>query len=182
MTNKEKYLRDRGYSLDLINFVKECGAQKHMVWLVEKLAKIDFKRGTKEKEAITVLSNHLEKLNANKYKSFEEALRTAIIERKKEKMLKENILHKFNNGYYIVNVPADCLMAEAKDMSNCINDYKEQIKARTCAILALKNKRDKTLVHFQIKKNGALDQLYEKANKDVRLEYWNYIAKFFDQK
>jgi hypothetical protein len=90
------------------------------------------------------------------------------------------ILHKFKNGNYIINLSPKELYLEGKEMANCIGDMTYGIIDKTISILALKDKKNKTLVHLQVNKLGFLEQHYSKANTAVSSERWKYINEFFD--
>lgn len=185
LKNKEKYLLSQGRKQETIDFVKSCKVPKDdFVWFVTRI----------EKDNIDLDSTDLDELKENisktlklfnRYNEFRnlnsinQAFRIANQIYESDSDIESRKLHKFKDGHYILNLSYKELPLEGKFMANCVSDYSGSVKNKETCILAIKNKKNKTICHFQIGKHGDLIQYYSKANSTVKFDVWGYINDFF---
>ncbi len=181
-TKKEEFLLKQGRKQETIDFCKELKVpSQKFVWFCERIEKEKFNiKEEKFKEYIKKALKLLNRTNMyNQINSLEKLIRVADLNIETDEHENSRILHKFKNGNYIINLSAKELFLEGKEMSNCVADMSYDIINKKVAILALKDKKNKTLVHLQVNKFGFLEQHYSKANSAVNLEKWKYINDFF---
>lgn len=182
-SKKEEFLLKQGRKQETIDFCKELKiSTQKFVWFCERIEKENFNiKDENFKEYIKKTLKLLERTNLyNNVSSLEKLIRIADRNIETDERETKRIVHKFKNGYYIINLSPKELFLEGKDMSNCIGDMTYGIVDKTISILALKDKKNKTLVHLQVNKLGFLEQHYSKANTAVSSERWKYINEFFD--
>lgn len=179
LQKKIDFLLSQGYSKEIIALVKKAGVKKHMSWFCQQIKKNEIVINEELYNEIKIANNYLEKLNKNPFYDLKECIVVAKNYYDNYESSKERILHKFNDGNYIILLKEDELFLEGELMANCVNKYYNHVKEKETALLALRDKKDKTLAHFQILKNGMLSQHFEKANSMIRVEYWNQIFDFF---
>jgi hypothetical protein len=182
-SKKEEFLLKQGRKQETIDFCKELKiSPQKFVWFCERIEKENFNiKDEKFKEYIKKSLKLLERTNLyNNLSTLERLIRIADKYVESDEHEINRILHKFKNGYYIINLSPKELFLEGKDMSNCIEDMSYSLIDKTISILALKDKKNKTLVHLQVNRLGFLEQHYSKANTAVNSEKWKYINDFFD--
>lgn len=182
-SKKEEFLLKQGRKQETIDFCKELKiSPQKFVWFCERIEKENFNiKDENFKEYIKKTLKLLERTNLyNNVSSLEKLIRIADRNIETDEHETKRIVHKFKNGYYIINLSPKELFLEGKDMSNCIGDMNYGIIDKAISILALKDKKNKTLVHLQVNKLGFLEQHYSKANTAVSSERWKYINEFFD--
>jgi len=185
--NKKKYLLESGYSKDLVDFVLKTKSDKYLVYIVKCLHKHKnefLNDGLTEElfNKIVLLNSYLEKTKASitdeKFISFFKGIQ---IEYKKIKEIKSKSLYKFKDGYFILNLfDQPNLLEEKEQMSNCIDTYLSKIRNKEVVVLALKDEMCKSIVHFEVYKNGSIKQIFEKANLPLKSNHWSYIVEFFN--
>jgi len=180
---KEEFLLKQGRKQETIDFCKylKVPSQK-FVWFCERIEKENFNiKDESFKEYIKKCLKLLSRTNIyNHVSSLGGLIRSAEKNIETDEHEKNRILHKFKNGNYIISLSPKELFLEGKEMSNCVGDMTYGLMDNNIAILALKDKKNKTLVHLQVNKFGFLEQHYSKANAAVNLEKWKYINEFFD--
>lgn len=190
---KEKFLIKSGRSIETINFCNKINVnQKDIVWLVNRIEKEYNKISLNSDDRPTaIFKNNIEKvvryldLSSVSHKNFikKRGLQNAIKEANKnledQLSVQSRILHKFNDGYFIINLTHKELGFESIKMNNCLADYRKVVENKSVCILALKNKNSKTICHLEIDKNGCITQAFEKGNKELKCETFNYIQDFF---
>lgn len=182
-SKKEEFLLKQGRKQETIDFCKELKiSTQKFVWFCERIEKENFNiKDENFKEYIKKTLKLLERTNVyNNVSSLEKLIRIADRNIESDEHETKRVLHKFKNGHYIINLSTKELSLEGKDMSNCMGDMAYGLADKSVAILALKDKKNKTLVHLQINKLGFLEQHYSKANTAVNSEKWKYINDFFD--
>jgi len=182
-TKKEEFLLKQGRKQETIDFCKDLKVpSQKFVWFCERIEKENFNiKDENLKEYIKKCLKLLERTNMyNHVSSLEKLIRYADKYIETDEHESDRILHKFKNGNYIINLSPKELHLEGKEMSNCVGDMAYGLIEKQISILALKDKKKKTLVHFQVNKFGFLEQHYSKANAAVNLEKWKYINEFFD--
>lgn len=186
LTNKEQYLLKSGRSIDTIKFCKECGVKSdNIAWFVDRIEKdgFDISKPSSKDDIIKILNffkkdrRAKDEYGKNIFKTLEAA--NEVIET--EDNIKSRILHTFNDGHYIINLTHKELLYEGFEMSNCVNDLQYLVKTKKTAVLALKDKKSKTICHMEIGQNGSLGQHYQKANSIVSRKTWTYVNEFFQQ-
>jgi hypothetical protein len=182
-SKKEEFLLKQGRRQETIDFCKELKiSPQKFVWFCERIEKENFNiKDEKFKEYIKKSLKLLERTNLyNNVNSLEKLIRVADKNIETDEHENKRVLHKFKNGHYIINLSPKELFLEGREMSNCVRDMTYGLMDKTIAILALKDKKNKTLVHLQVNKLGFLEQHYSKANTAVSSERWKYINEFFD--
>lgn len=184
MSKKKDFFLKQGYSEQLIEHLEKLGVKTHMFWFLTNLTRLASSKQNvytgEYKNLIILVNEHLESTTKNKFKTFEDAVTMIVRKKEKEERIKHNTLHTFADGHYIVRLTHQDLGDEGRFMSNCLSTYADRVKSNECCILALKNKKNETMVHFQVQRNGAISQNYEKANTSVRYKYWKYVNEFFN--
>ncbi len=190
---KENFLIKSGRSIETINFCNKINVnQKDIVWLVNRIEKEYNKISlNSDDRTTTIFKNNIEKvvryldLSSVSHKNFikKRGLQNAIKEANKnledQLSVQSRILHKFNDGCFIINLTHKELGFESIKMNNCLSDYRKVVENKSVCILALKNKNSKTICHLEIDKNGCITQAFEKGNKELKYETFNYIQDFF---
>jgi hypothetical protein len=180
-SKKEEFLLKQGRKQETIDFCKELKiSTQKFVWFCERIEKENFNiKDENFKEYIKKTLKLLERTNVyNNVSSLEKLIRIADKYVETDEHELDRILYKFKDGNYIINLSSKELFLEGKEMSNCLGDIK--CDGKRIAILALKDKKHKTLVHLQINNLGFLEQHYSKANTAVNSKKWKYINEFFD--
>ena len=188
MNNKESFLIKNGKSIDTIKFCKELNVGlKDLVWFVERIEK-EFDKDKLEckifRDSIEKCVNYFEKISPkNKSLLKKVSLKNVIIESERNIENKESvqsrILHTFKDGSFIINLTYKELGFESIEMRNCLADYKSVVKSGKVCILALKDKKSKTICHLEINKNGRVVQALERFNKNLKYKTFDYIQEFF---
>jgi hypothetical protein len=183
LNKKEQYLIEQGRSEDTIKFCKKCGIKSdNIVWFVNRIEKDNFDINLKDSEQdikLVLSFFNREKQIKEKFKTIQEAIRVAHLNVETEENIKSRILHTFEDGHYIINLSPKELPYEGHIMCNCVADMRGEVKEKMTAILALKDRKSKTLCHIEIGRLGNIKQHFSKANTIIKLEYWDYINKFF---
>jgi hypothetical protein len=182
LSNKEAYLISQGRSEKTINFVKSCNVSKDdLVWFVTRLEKDQINIEEKDlKSKISKISRLIKASpDTRNMNNFKKVFDVANRYFEDESDIESRKLYKFKDGTYILNLSEKELDFEGNEMSNCVGDYKERLKRKDLAILAVKDKKDKTLAHFEVNNLGLLRQHYGKANSSVKYQTWKYINDFF---
>ena len=182
MSKKKEFFIKQGYSEEMINYLEGLGVKTHMIFFLVNLKRLESAKRDVYNEAykklIVLVNDFFKKEGKNKFKNFEDAAIFAVRDKEIENRIKKNTIHKFSDGHYIVKLTHLDLEREANKMSNCVANYYDKVKENRSSILALKNKKGETLVHFEIQRNGVISQNYEKANLNVRGKNWKYINEF----
>lgn len=179
-TKKEQFLLNQGRKQETIDFCKDLKVPNNrFVWFCERIEKEGFDiKSSNFKEQIKKTLKLLNRTNIfNDSDSLKELIYAADKFVETDENESSRILHKFKNGHYIINLSKKELFLEGEEMSNCVGGMTINKKI---SILALKDKKNKTLVHFQVNNLGFLEQHYSKANSTVNLERWRYINEFFE--
>ena len=182
MLKKEEHLLEAGRSQKTIDFVKRCKVgSENLVWFVTRIDKDKFDiededAQNKIKKILKLFKRNKESRNMN---NINDAYALADSYFEDEDDIKSRILHKFKDKHYIINLSPKELSCEGTDMHNCVDGYVGNISNKKTAILALRDSKDKTIVHIEVKKTGSLGQHYEKANYTVKSKNWKYISEFF---
>jgi len=159
MQKKSEHFINQGYDKELVLFLESCGVKKYMLWFLVNFKKHNF-MFHKDKIIVDVtLSRNNDSFSFNReiislindyiltiasditHEDILTIYREAFEVKKLNEKLKKNILHKFEDGYYVVNLPIESLNQEGTMMNNCIkynNNYVNGIKRKEFAILALK--------------------------------------------
>jgi len=187
-SGKMEFLVKQGYSQDVINFFINCGAEKHLLWFLTLHKKKHIQNLNAEE--IKVVNKYLEECKEalkslssinDKSKIYTEALKRAYEYKKDLERKEKNIIHRFENGYYISILNEQDLYLEGRVMSNCVGGYHDSVKNKEVGLLALKHPSEKTVVHIEIKKNGQISQNFSKANSTIGNECWKMILEFFEK-
>ena len=190
---KEKFLIKSGRSIETINFCNKINVnQKDIVWLVNRIEKEYNKISlSSDNRSTAIFKKNIEKvvryldLSSVGHKNFikKRGLKNAIKEANKnledQSSVQSRILHKFKDGYFIINLTHKELGIESIKMNNCLAEYRNAVESKSVCILALKNKASKTICHLEINKNGCIVQAFEKGNRELKHETSNYIQEFF---
>ncbi len=185
LSKKEQYLIDNGRSLSTVEFCRSCQIKSdNIVWFVNRIEKDNFNIGLdNSKEKIKIVSELFKRNKGNKerFNNIFDAIEYAEKEIEYDSNIESRIIYKFEDGHYILNLTEKELGHEGCLMSNCISEsnYYYAVKNKNKAILALKDKKNKTLCHIEIDRAGTLCQHYQKANMPVNFERWKYINEFF---
>jgi hypothetical protein len=127
---------------------------------------------------LTILNEHINSIGKNNFKSLEEAFKSVNADKNRKELSIRKAIHTFKDGHSIVVLKQSDLHSEGILMSNCVGGYGDRLLMKERAVLALKSPKGDTLVHFEIMKNGALSQNFERANMPVRHKYWKYVYEF----
>ncbi len=176
---KIQFLEKQGFKRSVIENFMNYKIDKYILWFLSMN-----KKGLviSEQEAI-LLNNYFEKSSDPKAtkREFLETLSKAKEFDKNEKRKIKNIIHKFDNGYYVSVLNASDLYEEGTVMSNCVGGYEQSVYSGEVGIIALKQPSGKTVAHIQISKNGLISQNFAKANTPIKKEYWMMIVDFFNK-
>ena len=120
--------------------------------------------------------------NLQTYRSIRELQLAVANENPTEDLHGNPIVHKFKNGYSIVDVRASNLAYEKRCMSNCIDSYHDLILSGQRKVYSLHDDKDKPHVHICFNTKVGL-QIKGKGNSVPTLEYgilvnqWLYETK-----
>lgn len=180
ISKRKEFLIKQGYSSKLIDTLESCGVTKHMLWFLSQFKGVtdNVEHPYDFKDKIKMINAHIEFKGKNTFKNLDEAYKSAYVEEYRKKSALKKAIHTFKDGHTIVLLKPNDLQAEGMWMSNCVGNYTERVSSKERAVLALKNSDGTTLVHFEILKNGALAQNFEKANMPVRNKHWKYVNEF----
>lgn len=183
---KNDLINDLKISKEIVELVEECTDDpEYLEWLSVKINKenlIDKYDREKLKNIINTIIDYCNKSYVTSSFRNKTIYEMFIYAKEQENLLKNKelrVLHKFDDGHYIINLMSEELIEEGEYMSNCVGDYRNKVKSKRLAILALKNKKHKTIAHIEVLKNGAIYQNYEKANMPIRYKNWKYVTTFF---
>ena len=188
LSKKEQFLINSGRSIETLNFCKKFNInQKDIVWFVNRIEKefeekpLDskyFEDNIKNVVRYFELSSHTHKINSKK-RSLKNVMEDANQNLENESNVNSRILHKFKDGYFIINLTYKELAFEGIKMNNCLADYRKDIEHKETCILALKDKNSKTICHLEVDSNGCIGQAFEKSNTELKYETFGYIQEFF---
>lgn len=182
-----------GYDAQLIDTLVSFGVDKQLLWFLSQYRKHKFDI---VEENIRLVNRYLEtpKLRRNNEKlvkkasinesqeseTYMEALNAAKIMKAEEDRKEANILYRYANGYTMSMLEPQDLAEEAEMMANCVlSHFSGHVKNKAVAILALKNRNNKTVGHIEIKRNGLIGQNFAKANSELNKFQWNLVLEFF---
>ena len=188
LSKKEQFLINSGRSIETLMFCKKFNInQKDIVWFVNRIEKEfdeklfnskNFENNIKNVVRYFELNSHAHKINTKK-RSLKNVMKDASQNLENESSINSRILHKFNDGCFMINLTHKELGFEGIKMNNCLSDYRKAVENKEICILALKDKDSKTICHLEIDNNGCISQAFEKSNTELNYETFGYIQEFF---
>ena len=112
---------------------------------------------------------------------YAQVVQHAFLHQKNIERKNNNIIFYLENGYYVSVLDEEDLVYEGRIISNCVANYREQVKCKKVGILALKQPSGKTIIHIEIKTNGSLAQNFAKGNSQIDNKQWVMIMEFFEK-
>lgn len=182
--NKIKFFSSQGFEKKTIDALINCGVDKYISWFLAKYKKQELKQIDSTTETDIKLCNDFfikAKVSPEGSMSFNAVLQTSKKYFENEERKKNNIIYRFENGYYISVLNPQDAHEEGTNMSNCITGYGQKIKNGELGILALKQLNGRTVAHIEVKKNGMINQNYAKANAQLNIHFWKMILDFFSK-